>query len=167
MLETFKMEAVDDGTPFEEYTLKLGELRKLADNAAFIATREVKGEALTEDDYRTIKAMSNAFDSKLLLPSSMGSERWRDLRMATITEISVSSDGNTSLMAATGAPLRLFVYLNDPSGGPRIAIGYVYSYYEFQEDKSNPTTLEKWQNLAYDQDKTKDLNALRPKWMLD
>ncbi|MDR2406263.1 MAG: DUF3160 domain-containing protein, partial [Deltaproteobacteria bacterium] len=139
MLTTFQMEAVDDGSsPFQEYTQKLSTLKQLSQSAGAIAQKEIKGEPLTAEDYKTIKSISQAFNSKLLIPgaASPSPADWEALRMATVTPLALSNNPPKTLYAATGTPRRIFVYVNDPSGGPRLTIGYTYSYYEFTQDKA-------------------------------
>ena len=85
--------------------------------------------------------------------------------MALAADVATDYADNRVLCAATGAPRRIFVFVDDNSAGPRFTVGYVYSYYEFERpaDKARMTDAE-WKKLVYDAKRRDELETLRPAW---
>lgn len=123
--------------------------------ALSIAEKEAEGQPLSENDFADIESLSRSFASGLILPSETHS----------VSDVIADNRGDGAIQAANGEPSRIFVYVNDNSAGPRITIGYVYSYYEFERRANGGRTAgEIWERLAGDPKRRDELEALRPSW---
>lgn len=152
-----------------EYERKLALFAKLCADARDIAEKEVRAQPLTTKDFARIEALSRAFTSDLLLPEGMfGADddtAREQMKMALVTDVATDYLSGSVLHAATGAPRRIFVYVDDDSAGPRVTTGLVYSYYEFERTLGEGRmTDEEWKPLVYDRKKHGELEALRPAW---
>jgi hypothetical protein len=66
-----------------------------------------------------------------------------DQKAALVADVATGIDAATALEEAVGQPTRIYVVLPDQPW--RIALGAVYSYYEFIVPSSNRLTDEAWQ----------------------
>ena len=134
-----------------------------------IAEKEVKEEALSRDDYIAISRITSYLNANLLLDSSSVEDGDSDqLRMALVSDVATDALDMRVLHVATGTPRRLYVFVNDKWGGPRVAIGYTYSSYEFIRPLSEGrTTNEEWRELVYDRARQDELEKLAPGWSKD
>jgi hypothetical protein len=156
----------EDGGAYRE---KLRKLRELCVTARGIAQREVADSAVSAGDYLEIKNLARAFNATLLLPEDMtepvGENVGEQLKMALIADVATdSATGETILLAATGTPRAIYVFVNDKSGGPRITRGYVYSYYEFVASSEQRMTDGEWKKIVYDPSRAEELHRLQPSW---
>jgi hypothetical protein len=151
----------------EEYTDKLKKFRSLCQSAKSIAEKEVAESPLTLEDYGEIKRIARSFTASLILPGGMEIDYgdWEKLRMSIVADVATDFLEMRALHVATGAPRKIFVFANDKSGGPRIARGYAYSYYEFPRPLGDGRmTDEEWTEMVYDEGRADELKALHPKW---
>lgn len=151
----------------EEYERKLETFSKLCATARGIAEKEASGRRLSAEDFADIEAISRSFTPGLLLPEGAapgdGGDEGR-ISMALVSDAAADNRGGRVLQAATGAPRRIFVYVNDNSAGPRVTVGYVYSYYEFERGLGGHVSDEEWRGLVCDPGRRSELEALRPAW---
>jgi hypothetical protein len=166
MLEFFKKFSFENGAEWSEYTEKLQTFRELCKTAEGIAEKEAKNEPLAPSDYENIKKLAWAWNAGLLLPGGADMQNPDDpnqLRMAIIADVATDFADWRVLYAATGKPREIFVYVNDKSGGSRVARGFVHSYYEFarplSEGRMNDT---EWRGLIYGSED--DMHPFHPTW---
>ena len=160
-----EMYALEDDV--HEYADKIERFRELCTTAMRIAEREVRDEKLSPVDYGDIKELARAFTARLLLPygTDVGYDEWEKLRMAIVTDVATDFMGEVALHVGTGTPRAIYVLVNDRSGGPRVAKGYVYSYYEFAHPLSEGRmTDDEWREIVYDKARSADLEQLHPHW---
>ena len=132
----------------EEYLDKWEQFKGLAERAGQIAEKEVKGEAMTREDYRWIWGMPDSLNRGLLLPRDAGDLiETKDLQMALIADVATDAVFGLVLEVATGVPQRMVVVCKDAYGGTRLAVGYVYSWYEFPSHKRWTDT--EWKEVVY------------------
>ena len=134
----------------DEYLDKFTTLGELAKKAGVIAQKEVSGAAISTEDYAWIEGVSRYFGPELLLPRGVDTSMIRDtsqLQMALISDVATDGVGGRVLEVATGTPQRITVVVKDSSGGTRLAIGYVYSWYEFASQKRWADS--EWKQLIY------------------
>ena len=162
-IERFGLEGdgFDDGTPYKYRLMNFAELLTTARN---IAIKEVNGEAVTLEDYGDIKGITRAFTPQLLLPGELVTDP-DQLKMAIVADVATDYFEGRILEVGTGRPLRIYVYVNDASGGARITRGFIYSYYEFERaiDEGRLTDQE-WREIVYDDSRADELRQLRPEW---
>ncbi|MDR1579396.1 MAG: DUF3160 domain-containing protein [Synergistaceae bacterium] len=129
---------------------------------------EVSGIELTREDYEEIKTLARSFRGNILLPGTgefYGDNVYEQLKMALIADAATNGWDKTALEAATGTPRKIYVFVNDKSGGARLARGYVYSYYEFERPLSDGRmTDDEWKKIVYDEARAEELEGLRPAW---
>ncbi|MDR1515102.1 MAG: DUF3160 domain-containing protein [Synergistaceae bacterium] len=155
-------------TSSDNYGNKLDLFAQLLTSARDIAQKEVSGAELTPEDYKEIKTLARSFRGNILLPGTgefFGDNVYEQLKMALVADVATNGWDKTALEAATGTPRKIYVFVNDKSGGARLARGYVYSYYEFERPLSDGRmTDEEWKKIVYDKDRANELEELRPDW---
>ena len=131
-----------------------------------IARKEVDEEPLNHDDYLAIRYINTYLNSNLLLdPTYVEDENSSQLRMAFVTDASTDAFEERVLQVGTGTPRRIYVFVNDKWGGPRVTIGYTYSFYEFPRFIfEGRMTDEEWRELVYDETRQVELEQYAPEW---
>jgi hypothetical protein len=152
----------------DSYKEKLNAFAGLLKSARDVAKKEVEGAEMTPDDYKAIKDIARGFWGEILLPGYgmfYGENVEEQLKMALIADVATNGRDMTVLEAATGTPRKIYVFVNDKSGGARLARGYVYSYYEFERPLSEGRmTDEEWKKIVYDPARAEELEKYRPAW---
>lgn len=160
-MESEDEDFMEEGLP---YSYRLGIFSEMLDTAEAIAQRQVKGERITDEDYANIKMLAGAFDARLLLPGEQIPDN-EQLKMALVTDVATDFFTSRVLHVASGRPQRIYVFVNDASGGPRITRGYIFSFYEFIRGLGEGRmTDEEWKEIVYDDSRAKELEEFRPPW---
>jgi hypothetical protein len=126
----------------------ISELQFLKD----ISERELSGGAITKDEYLHILYWGGTLEQFTLAAADSTGDNSRDLsdqKAALVADVATGADQNGNLMAleeGDGQPTKIYVVL--PDSPWRIAIGAVYSYYEFTVPTSSRMTDEAWQALV-------------------
>jgi hypothetical protein len=165
-IRKFDMEPDSEDYQIEgrSYRSKLEEFAELLTTARDIAKKEAGGTAITMDDYMAIKQLSRSFNMSLLLPGENTSDK-DQLRMALVADAASDYFDNRVLEIASGRPQRIYVFVNDASGGARITRGYIFSYYEFVRPLSDGRmTDEEWKKIVYDDRRADELKECHPDW---
>ena len=149
----------------DEYEDKFTLFRKLAQQAQVIAQKEVSGDALTREDYEWIENLRWSFDSSLLIPR--GADIITDttqLQMALVADVATDAVAGRVLEEGIGVPQRIVVLVKDASGGTRLTVGYVYSWYEFAS--SRRWSDAEWKKIIYsgDANTRKQQGVTPPAW---
>jgi len=132
--------------------------QKMREKAEFllnVSNKELKGIALTSEEYNQIKIIGSTFEYLTLeITGAMPGTRWGDVNgadksVAVIADVyTANSDNNPNksvLYEAVGPAHEIYVAV-EIGGYLYITRGAVLSYREFQEDLSAPrTTDEEWQ----------------------
>ncbi|HEX2979049.1 MAG TPA: DUF3160 domain-containing protein [Anaerolineaceae bacterium] len=137
-----------------EYTR--ANLVNLADLITFlksISEKELNHEAISEDEYTRIRFIGGEMEGLTLASSDRESNdgSYRDLsdqKAALIADVATGADPNGGLVAleeAIGEPAVMYVVL--PDDPYRVAIGAVFSYYEFNVSAGDRMTDEAWQQM--------------------
>lgn len=131
-----------------------------------IAEKEIKNEPLTPDDYWAISQIPSYLNANLLLDSDIIEDGDFDqLRMALVSDVATNAFAGRVLQVAIGAPRRIYVFVDDSQSGPRVTVGYTYSFYEFARPLSaGRMTDEEWKKLVYDKGRQAELEKLMPEW---
>ncbi|EHM12929.1 superfamily II RNA helicase [Jonquetella anthropi DSM 22815] len=154
-LDRFNLNGEDES---ESYAPRFQALEDDFARMAEISRRELT-DSMTLEDYQWI----NSFCPPSVLPIGMfdvSSENKDQLKMALIADVASSAD--TALYMAVGTPRRLVVFLDDRSGGARLAEGFTMSYYELLGNAADRLTDEDWKSLVYDEEK--DISEYEPVW---
>jgi hypothetical protein len=113
------------------------------------AEAELAGRTLSDDDYYHIQYFGGVLEQLTLAAADANDPSERNLedqKAALIADVATGLDSSGALVAleeAIGAPTEMFVVL--PDSPWRVAVGAVYSYYEFPVPIADRMTDEQWQ----------------------
>jgi len=150
----------------EESSLKFGRLQEIYARAADIAALEAADKAVSDGDIEWISRIPHELTDLVLLHQEGGDITDEDqLRMALVADVYTNYNLEKVLETAVGIPYRIYVPLNDRQGGKRIAVGYIFSYYEFEQAMSERMTDGEWKKIVYQKDAK--LDSYEPFWAGD
>ncbi|HEY70765.1 MAG TPA: DUF3160 domain-containing protein [Anaerolineae bacterium] len=137
-------------------------LENLIDLLGFLRTtseKELAGQPLTQDDYWRIQFYGGELEALTVAAADCDDvtdcRDLEDQRAALIADVATGS--GTVLEEAIGDPARIFVVL--PDAPLRLAVGAVFSYYEFTVAASDRMTDEQWQAMI-----DAGTNPAQPEW---
>ncbi len=124
----------------------ISELQFLKD----ISERELAGEPISDDEYWHMVYWGGILENLTLAAADVtegeGSPRLEDQKAALVADVATGADSSGAIVAleeAIGQPTPIYVIL--PDSPWRIAVGAVYTYYEFTVGSSARLTDEEWQ----------------------
>ena len=127
-----------------------GNLQNLMDLLSFLtgsAEKELQGEPLSDDDYWRIHYFGGELEALTIAAADAPGEEGRlflqDQRAALIADVATGS--GAALEEAVGDPTPIYVVLPDQPW--RLAIGAVYTYYEFNVSADQRMTDEAWYEM--------------------
>ncbi len=132
--------------------LTKGNLENLISQLKFlqdISQRELSGGKITDDEYQQIMYWGGTLEQFTLAAADTTGSDSRDLsdqKAALVADVATGTNDLQTLVAleeADGQPTLIYVVL--PDSPERIAIGAVYSYYEFTVPPSGRLTDQQWQ----------------------
>lgn len=129
-------------------------LTNLSDLLTFLQStseKELAGETISTDDYNRIRYIGGTFEALTLAAADRDSAdgSYRDLndqKAALIADVATGLNAEGSLSAleeAIGEPAEIYVVC--PDQPYRVAVGAVYTYYEFPVAVADRMTDEQWQ----------------------
>lgn len=138
----------------------ISELQFLQD----ISERELAGEAITDEEYWHIVYWGGILEQFTLAAADTEGEgtraRLEDQKAALVADVATGTNDLMTLVVleeAIGQPAEIFVIL--PDSPWRIAVGAVFTYYEFTVSPDQRMTDEAWQALL-----EAGTNPLQPDW---
>jgi len=147
----------------EESARSFRRLREIFAKASEIAAAEILDKPISANDNAWIaKIPAELVHLVMIHVKGANIEDEDQLKMAIVADVFTNAELGLVLETGVGIPYRIYVPLNDGQGGKRIAIGYVFSYYEFQLPMGERMTDEKWKKIVYDPNA--DLDKYRPFW---
>ena len=113
-----------------------------------ITRKELTGEPLTEEEYRTIWNIGSTLKSITKFPHDIMSKitSGTDEKMAIIADVHTDPNSEQVLEEAVGFPFVIYVKASI-KGKDQIVQGPVFSYYEFKQPMSDRLTDEQWQGM--------------------
>jgi len=141
----------------EEMGDKMARMEQLLLSLKVISEKELRGEGLTEQEYALIRAIGDTLEELTTFSEEIEGQitSEADERMALIAD--VHTDSNTSHVLEEGVgdafPIYVVVVVE---GKQAVAMGGVFSYYEFKQPMSDRLTDEAWQEMSPKPD--------RPEW---
>ena len=132
--------------------LTKGNLENLISQLQFlqdISQRELAGSPITTDEYLHIQYWGGTLEQFTLKAADTTDATSRDLsdqKAALVADVATGTNDLQTLVAleeADGQPTPIYVVL--PDSPLRVAVGAVYSYYEFSVPTSGRLTDEQWQ----------------------
>jgi len=133
----------------EEYRDKLERMESLLISLKTMAEKELRGEALTDQEYDTIRNIGDFLEWLVTFSPQVQEqiESETDKRMAIVAD--VHTDVNTGRVLEEGVGDAFFIYAIVPvEGQTLVAQGGVFSYYEFTQPMSSRLTDEAWQAMS-------------------
>jgi hypothetical protein len=164
-LTDFEMEAPEfhaDGTytspPTFNLELSLSQMPMLAQFSAYMASlanKELKGEALSNDDLMWLQGIGSYLAGvRVTLQDPNNPEP-----VALVTDIASAPMIGKTLQEGVGGVDYIYVVVPNPKGGLQMVRGGVFSYYEFEGDMNARMTDQEWRAKV----KSGDLPP-RPAW---
>ena len=148
----------DDDSP------ALDELDKIYTKLISITEKEIKDEEVAEADCQWMQKLSSSLASLVMIHTGgygASLDNTDQLRMALIADVYTNIEENKVIEVGVAKPKRIYVALNDSTGGKRIAIGYTFDYVEFQHPSDNRMTDEEWKEIVYNES---SLKQYHPSW---
>jgi hypothetical protein len=131
----------------EEVGNRLGNLKSLAQKLEEIAGKEVRGVDLAEADLQLIRNIGEALDGMTTFPSQF--EKYSsetDQKMAVVADVHTDPNNMQVLEEGVGSPFLIYAVIPYQQKY-YLAIGGVFSYYEFTKPISERMTDEDWQKI--------------------
>jgi hypothetical protein len=147
-----------------EYLQKFGTLLSKAVWLREIVRKELVNAKISFQDYEDLIGFAGTL-SWTVIPEGSGDmidEKFK--QMALVSDVHTDSFDGLALEEGVGAPQRIYVAVKDNSGGCRVCVGYVYSYYEFSLPVSQRMTDDDWKALVYGKDQH-TVESYEPKWI--
>ena len=131
-----------------EYMDKLNRMESLLLSLKTMAEKELSGQALTDEEYAQIRNIGDALEGittfSVEVEDQITSEA--DEKMAIVAD--VHTEGNTGQVLEEGVGDAFTIYVVAPVEGQQVvALGGVFSYYEFKQPMTDRLTDEAWQAL--------------------
>ncbi len=150
----------------DAYRQKMAEYLAKANALRAIVRKELLNENLSREEYYFITQLAN--DLKLVAAPAIDSgpdvQDERSKRMAIVADVHTDAWNGQVLEVGIGTPQRIYVAVKDESGGARVTVGYIFSYYEFSQSMDKRMSDEEWQELVYG---GADLSDREPRWVND
>ncbi|MDO4534172.1 MAG: DUF3160 domain-containing protein, partial [Coriobacteriia bacterium] len=142
-LQSFGMIASEDAE-------NLALLRELAEQLQVIAEKELREEPLTDAEYELIRGYGGQLEhfwQEVYKDEAAGQRlTGRDFPAAIVVDVATNPDSQTVLELGTGKVSKIQV-LVPVDGELRVAIGAVYSFYQFEQPMSERLTDTEWREM--------------------
>ena len=142
-LQGFGMIAAEDAE-------NLALLRELAEQLQVIAEKELREEPLTDAEYELIRGYGGQLEhfwQEVYKDEAAGQRMTgRDFPAAVVVDVATNPDSQTVLELGTGKVSKIQV-LVPVDGELRVAIGAVYSFYQFEQPMSERLTDTEWREM--------------------
>jgi hypothetical protein len=111
-----------------------------------ISKKEIENKPFDDIDYYTIKGIGDSFD-RSMRDLFMGNVDLDFLKSSLVSD--VHTEGNTKLVLeeATGYIKTMVVACKTPDGKIHLAVGPVFSYYEFKQPMDSRLTDQEWRKM--------------------
>jgi hypothetical protein len=139
----------DRGLLHGEVADKLARMKDLLLALKTISEKELAGEALTEEEYETIRFIGDTLESLTSFSEEVEGEitSEADERMALIADVHTDPNTGQVLEEAVGDAFPIYVVVV-VDGQQVVTMGGVFSYYEFRWPMEDRLTDEAWQEMA-------------------
>ena len=125
-------------------------LSQLASQLSTIASKELTGEKVSDDEFELIRSYGVQLEHfwQEVYKEEAGKEKFttREFPCAIVADIATNGEAGTTLEVGTGKAKTMYVVV-DVEGSPRIASGSVFSFYQFEQPISDRLTDTKWRQM--------------------
>ena len=114
-----------------------------------VARLELQDQPVSTDTYDDLLYLSSSISS-IVIPEHAGDiidTKYK--QMACVSDVHTDYFAGQVLEVGVGVPQRIYVAVKDKSGGSRVCVGYVYSYYEFHQPMGQRMTDDEWKSMIY------------------
>lgn len=156
------------GVMTDEVSLALNESSEMMENLMRISEKELEGKALTEEDYDYIKNIDSKFNQILeklasalsITQGTPGENKIKEtslegkeeaFKTSLIADVHTDANSKKVLEVGTGTIDWLLVAHKSKEGRIGIAVGPMFSYYEFPWPMKDRLTDEKWRSQVLDE----------------
>lgn len=138
----------------DEMSYSFDRFVELTDFLARVSRKELRVEALSKDELRTIEKYGGNLEVLMLsavnLGTATGSDSWWQIENKTDRHMGLIADVHTSttkvLEEAVGCPAEIWVVVPNPvTGKLMLTRGAIFTYFEFEHPASDRMTDEAWQ----------------------
>jgi hypothetical protein len=139
----------DRGLLDDEMVGKLAQMEQLLLSLKTISEKELRGESLTEEEYTLIRHIGDTLEDLTTFSEEIEGEitSEADERMALIADVHTDSNTGQVLEEGMGDAFPIYVVVM-VEGKQVVAMGGVFSYYEFKQPMSDRLTDEAWQAMS-------------------
>ena len=139
----------DRGLLNAEMNDKLARMEQLLLALKTISEEELRGESLTEEEYALIRAIGDTLENLTTFSEEVEGKIMSeaDERMALVADVHTDSNTSRVLEEGVGDAFPIYVVVM-VEGEQVVAVGGVFSYYEFKQPMSDRLTDEAWQAMS-------------------
>lgn len=160
-LDDFAQRSLSDYNDIYTISATMRSLSGLSTELAYIAQKQMFGEALTEDERISLRLYFGDMLSGIRVSlSDLVALEDRPPFSAIVTDIAVNADIQQVLQIGTGKLNFIYVVVTGDDGQLELARGATYSFYEFRNNINNRLTDEQWREMI-----TNGQVPPRPDWM--
>jgi hypothetical protein len=133
----------------DEIAAKLAQMEQLLLSLKTISEKELRGESLTEEEYTLIRYIGDTLEDLTTFSEEIDGEvsSEADERMALVADVHTDSNTGKVLEEGVGDAFPIYVVVM-VEGEQVVAMGGVFSYYEFKQPMSDRLTDEAWQAMS-------------------
>ncbi len=133
----------------DEMAYKLDRMEALLLALKTISEKELRGEGLSDEEYATIRFIGDTLEDLTTFSKEVEGEitSEADERMALIADVHTDANTGQVLEEGVGDALPIYVVVL-VEGQQVVAMGGVFSYYEFKQPLDDRLTDEAWQEMA-------------------
>ncbi|MFA5131272.1 MAG: DUF3160 domain-containing protein [Patescibacteria group bacterium] len=124
---------------------RLGQFKKISALYTKIAEAELRGQAISDDDYETLRTTKLAFMAQ---PFEAVDPTETSGQTALIADIHTDMVSGQILYEATAKPYLMLAIVGNENA-PRVVAGLVYNHYELTDPIGTRLTDENWRNRVY------------------
>jgi hypothetical protein len=139
----------DRGLLNDEMGDKMAGMEQLLLSLKTIGEKELRGESLTEEEYALIRTVGDTLEGLTTFSEEIEGEitSEADERMALVADVHTDSNTGKVLEEWVGDAFPIYVVVM-VEGEQVVAMGGVFSYYEFKQPMSDRLTNEAWQEMS-------------------
>jgi hypothetical protein len=112
-----------------------------------LADKELRGQAITEDEYEKLRTTQLSFIAAPLDGTDVPNPD--SGKVALIADLHTDAAAGRILYEGTGEPYLMIAFV-DNENSPRLVVGLAFNHYEFSEGFGTRLTDEDWKNRVYD-----------------
>jgi hypothetical protein len=139
----------DRGLLNDEMSGKLAQMEQLLLSLKTISEKELRGEGLTEEEYGLIRRVGDTLEDLTTFSEEIEGQvtSEADERMALVADVHTDSNTRQVLEEGVGDAFPIYVVVL-VEGEQVVAMGGVFSYYEFKQPMNDRLTDEAWQAMS-------------------